>query len=148
MICPSCNKFAAYDTSEDPDFDLEAIVNGDSIEVTGTCRVVITSECCGDELREASFNIDHVFSLKDIEASAMSLGQKDKIQPYLTDLNVIEWYAEADMADVNDLKIKGQRTLTVSVPITVQGVLGNEDVASLTFEFEDGIAFADMEELV
>jgi hypothetical protein len=55
MICPSCNKFAAncIDSSE-PEIDLDVDESGN---VTGTCRIVVTSECCGDELKEANFDI-------------------------------------------------------------------------------------------
>jgi hypothetical protein len=40
MLCPSCNKFAAYDTSIDPELDLEV---GDDGVVTGTSRIVLAS---------------------------------------------------------------------------------------------------------
>ena len=53
MICPSCNKFAAYDTSAEPELDLSA-ENG---QVTGTARIILTSECCGDELKESTFEV-------------------------------------------------------------------------------------------
>ncbi len=55
MKCPSCNKFAAYDTSAEPEVDLEV---DEGAEVTGTVHIVLTSECCGDELKEAHFDVD------------------------------------------------------------------------------------------
>lgn len=75
MLCPSCNKFAAYDTSSEPEvsvgveselalpFDEKEGANKEdrdhaTARVTGDCRIVITAECCGDELKEASFEID------------------------------------------------------------------------------------------
>jgi hypothetical protein len=54
MLCPSCNKFAANDTSTDPELNLD-VENG---IVTGDARIVITSECCGDELKEATFEVE------------------------------------------------------------------------------------------
>jgi hypothetical protein len=59
MKCPSCNKFAAYDTSAEPETELEV---GDDLQVTGTIRIVLTAECCGDELKEATFKPDLDFS--------------------------------------------------------------------------------------
>ncbi len=74
MKCPSCNKFAAYDLSNEPEFELDVQAelltvekagnppvddpNHAVIQVTGTCRIVLTAECCGDELKEATFDID------------------------------------------------------------------------------------------
>ena len=59
MICPSCNKFAAYDTSSEPELDLdlsEYVLDGRKLTITGTARIVLTSACCGDELKEAQFD--------------------------------------------------------------------------------------------
>lgn len=63
--CPSCNKFAAYDSSAEPDFDVEVSAYDNendgaqqSVTLTGTIRVVLTSECCSDELKEYNFEID------------------------------------------------------------------------------------------
>ena len=82
MICPSCNKFPAYDTSSEPEVELEVdqfeYAEGEKPEgaepdadvppskdagtayVTGTARIVLTSECCGDELKEATFEVQDV----------------------------------------------------------------------------------------
>lgn len=63
MLCPSCNKFAAYDTSAEPEIELDAFAEVEkgvmeSVSVTGTVRIVLTAECCGDELKEANFDIE------------------------------------------------------------------------------------------
>jgi hypothetical protein len=55
MICPSCNKFATQSTDTEPELDLDV---DDTGTVTGTARIVITSECCGDELKEAVFDVE------------------------------------------------------------------------------------------
>src|ERR1700733_193793 len=74
MLCPSCNKFAAYDTSYEPEIDdLEVTAQVDdetkqvTVDVSGSARIVLTAECCGDELKEATFDIDLSF---DVEKSA------------------------------------------------------------------------------
>lgn len=54
MICPSCNKFAANSTDQEPEIELQC----ESGHVTGTVRIVLTSECCGEELKEANFDVD------------------------------------------------------------------------------------------
>ena len=66
MLCPSCNKFAAYDTSAEPEIDsLDVTASTDedgtvSADVSGSVRIVLTAECCGDDLKEATFDIDLV----------------------------------------------------------------------------------------
>jgi len=55
MKCPSCSKMAAYDTSAEPELDLEVDDKG---LVTGTARIVLTSKCCGDELKESTFDLE------------------------------------------------------------------------------------------
>lgn len=63
MRCPSCNKFATYDTSAEPESDgMEVTVekDGDAYKASigGQVRIVLTAECCGDELKEATFDVD------------------------------------------------------------------------------------------
>lgn len=54
MICPSCNKFAAYNTDNEPEIELQC----EAGQVTGTVRIWLTSECCGDELKETNFDVE------------------------------------------------------------------------------------------
>lgn len=77
MLCPSCNKFAAFDTSGDPEVDFEidrvedeGAGDGEDAEtgldkaievrcyITGTVRIVLTSECCSEDMKEANFDIE------------------------------------------------------------------------------------------
>jgi hypothetical protein len=53
MICPSCNKFAPNELGE-PELELDA----EAGIITGNCRIVITSGCCGDELKESNFEVE------------------------------------------------------------------------------------------
>jgi len=65
MVCPSCNKFPAYDTSTEPeveinDCDAEPVKEEPTKAVaivSGSVRIVLTSECCGEEMKEATFDI-------------------------------------------------------------------------------------------
>jgi len=70
MRCPSCNKFPALSTDTDPetdslepsdvefDHDQEKTKLEGTVNVTGDVRIVLTSECCGDEIKEANFSPD------------------------------------------------------------------------------------------
>ena len=51
MKCPSCSKFATYGLDTEPEVELESTSNEDGVEVHGTVHIVLTSECCGDELK-------------------------------------------------------------------------------------------------
>lgn len=66
MNCPSCNKFASLEMGEVEVESLE--VEHESPEkndspvhtyiVTGQVRIVRTSVCCGDEMKEATFDLE------------------------------------------------------------------------------------------
>lgn len=66
MKCPSCNKFAAQSADNEPEMDdLDLNVSYDAkkpeengVQITGSVRIVVSSECCGDELKEATFEVD------------------------------------------------------------------------------------------
>lgn len=57
MRCPSCSKFAPYEYGNAPEVELSFDFSPDSVEVNGNVRIVLTSECCGDELKESSFDV-------------------------------------------------------------------------------------------
>ena len=54
MVCPSCNKFPSFDISE-PELDSLECEGG---VVTGSVRLALTTQCCGDEVKESTFEID------------------------------------------------------------------------------------------
>lgn len=62
MRCDQCNKFAAFDLGNEPEADLQF----EDEVFTGNVRCVLTSECCGGELKEATFDVDHPVTLDDI----------------------------------------------------------------------------------
>lgn len=51
--CMSCGKLCALETQE-PEVELD--LSGTS--VVGTVRIARNSECCGDEVKEANFDVD------------------------------------------------------------------------------------------
>lgn len=121
MLCPSCNKFAAYETSAEPeieDLDITAQVDGETkdvtVDISGSARIVLTSECCGDELKEATFDID--VSLDVEKASDCTCGDA-----WMDDLE-----AEADGPELTDrqesskpktYKTGPKKGQTIQVPI-------------------------------
>lgn len=54
MRCPSCNKFVAYE-EVDPEVELSVDNEG---HVTGSVRIVNSCAYCGEELKEANFDVD------------------------------------------------------------------------------------------
>jgi hypothetical protein len=66
--CPSCSKFQSLSMDAEPEIDSQIDTRVDEegehmADITGTVKIVLTSECCGDEMKEATFDID----LQDIE---------------------------------------------------------------------------------
>ena len=69
MICPGCSKFPAFDASGEPELDLDVQFDKGNVAgkgeaavaavvVTGTARIVLTSECCGEECKETTFDVE------------------------------------------------------------------------------------------
>lgn len=120
MKCPSCNKFAAYDTSNEPEFELDVDSEletfphneGDELgenkdkataNITGTCRIVLTSECCGDELKESTFEIE----ISDVEIERFVPTEKDLSEgkkPCTCDLTELEAEGSAEIDSRMELK--------------------------------------------
>lgn len=73
MRCPSCNKFPAFSTDNEPEVEIsdcvielseaedgstETAVTSGTAVVSGTARICLTTECCGDEVKETTFDIE------------------------------------------------------------------------------------------
>lgn len=64
--CPGCNKFPTYDMSNEPEIDsLDVTVDLDekdhnkgTANISGYVRIALTSECCGEEMKEYTFDVD------------------------------------------------------------------------------------------
>lgn len=56
MRCGSCNKFVSFDSNTEP--ETEDFKVDDDGNVTGTVRIVNTCADCGEELKEASLDVE------------------------------------------------------------------------------------------
>lgn len=71
--CPGCNKFAGIE-EQDPELEREDVtfdyVEGklDSITVEIDIRIVNQSECCNDDMTEATLTLSNTFSGDDLKA--------------------------------------------------------------------------------
>jgi hypothetical protein len=74
MLCPSYNKFASQEADVEMSSELEVSEDG---SVTGEVRVVVTSGCCSDELKEANLEIDESVDIKDHEGHSLSVTADD-----------------------------------------------------------------------
>lgn len=66
LRCPSCNKFAALSADNEPEVEMDDPTydkETNTVNVTGNVRIVITAECCGDELKETTFDVDAAIEL-------------------------------------------------------------------------------------
>ena len=63
--CDSCNLFTSLNF-EDPEVESEPAIDS-SFEVTATVRIVRTSECCGEEKKEATFELS-----EDVDVDALA----------------------------------------------------------------------------
>lgn len=96
MRCPDCNKFVAYDDSNEPEAD-DADIDRDG-HVSGTVRVYLTCAECSTELKEANFDLD--VDMTEVVAAhhkAVAAAQADKLADAVAK-------AEAEGADVEKVK--------------------------------------------
>lgn len=56
MRCPSCNKFVSFDAESDPEIDGEDVDKEGN--VTASVRIVNNCADCGEELKEATFDLE------------------------------------------------------------------------------------------
>lgn len=131
MKCPSCNKFAGYDTGTEPEVELESTGDGAGVEVHGTVRIVLTSECCGDELKESTFEVSEVFDgeavLDAIMTAAETLAGED---PEIEKLDFER--GDIDLASIDwDEPSPGDFQVTDETQATVQKTLKNGTVKTV-----------------
>ena len=160
MLCPGCNKFPAYDTSAEPELDLDL----DGGEVTGSARIVLTSECCGEELKEATFDVSiNLASQLEEEIRAVE-GLPDDAE---IDLNDYELDFSEDGSELTDryqtettrvlkngtVKVEKvnpryqKRFFGVHIDVTVTATKGDK-TASVSGSFDDEAQSSAMDELV
>jgi len=71
--CQQCGNFASYDDSFEPEAD-DLEVDVDSEQIVGTVRVALVSECCGDEMKDYTFDVEH-----DITSEVIAFREKHKL---------------------------------------------------------------------
>lgn len=96
MRCPDCNKFVAYDDTNEPEAD-DADIDRDG-HVSGTVRVYLSCAECGTELKEANFDLNaDMTATVAAHHAAVAEAKADK-------LDVVVAKAEAEGADVEKVK--------------------------------------------
>lgn len=149
--CPSCNKFPSLEPGDVEVNDLE--INEDGT-VTGSVRIALTSACCGDEMREYTFSVEHQV---DLEASKFKTYARGGVpgadecvhcgtahaegtccQVALDGLDV-----EAD-GTIDETKVKGKKAWELTLEITVSD---NSLLEPVSATFKDTVLQADMEEM-
>ena len=61
MRCNECNRMASYDLDSEPEVELE--IDGDC-HISGTVRIVLTHDECGNELKEHTFDVEEDFEME------------------------------------------------------------------------------------
>lgn len=57
MRCQNCNKFTGLTFDDEPEFQDGPDIDEDG-RITGSVRIVRATECCGDEAKEAIFDVE------------------------------------------------------------------------------------------
>jgi hypothetical protein len=145
MKCPTCNKFAAYDSSTEPEveLDIEAETGdeGDDgvtgtnaaevhVSVTGTVRIVLTAACCDDELKDATFDLEMEADIKRADGCTCDL----------TAMNCNE-----ENFSMEEMRKKGKVHYKAIGSVAAACACGK---TINTWDWEDEIAASEMEELV
>lgn len=109
MRCPGCNKFPSFDTSNEPEVDLSVEDSGGAVNVTGTVRIVLTSECCSEECKDATFDVEEDIT-KAIHAAIVAAAKVAKagIEKYKTG------YDFADLPAGDSIEYEAEGTSEIS----------------------------------
>lgn len=148
MRCPSCNKFATQTIDQDePEVDLSVDEAGN---VTGTVRIVVHSECCGDELKEANFDVDVQYD-GDEHILAEHTGEGHDLEVEVTNIEATDDYQRTDRRGKpirNPRYMKHLYGYTLSAKVTCSCKEGEDAVELFTFDTQDDIAAGSMDELI
>ena len=144
-LCPSCNKFCSLDLG-DPELNdsgvdkIDETEKGVSIRVHGSIRIVRSSECCGDEIKEANFDFEedfevaghkgeegHEFEIDDGDLEATEEGGSRYKKAYYG----VSWSPEISCSCGEEVKL-----------------VAEEGKEPGTIEFSDKVAASEMDELV
>jgi Zn ribbon nucleic-acid-binding protein len=134
MRCPSCEKFTALEMGEEPEvnIDVEYDTEGKQALVSGTVRIVRNCAECGDEMKEAEFDVE-----MQIDVDGWNLTEETG-----KDVNV-----EAENVEAIEETGKGSRPKT-SYGASMDVVVKLKDKEIAREKWRDTIAASSMTELV
>jgi hypothetical protein len=145
MRCPNCQKFVSLEMQEPEVSDLNVTYTGDvayakTFSITGSVRIVRTCADCGQELKDATLDIEHDGALGE-NVSHTPEDLKRWVEKDLSDATV-----EAD--DVSSIEESGGRYAKsfFGARVAMNIRLGDETVASVAWS--DKIAASAMDEMV
>jgi hypothetical protein len=95
MLCPSCSKSAAYEIAEPEMYGLEC----DNGVVTSNVRLLLTTECCGYEVKETNFDME--LDLSDQIIDALKVAGVDPVDGF-QDWDDIECEITSESANGDD----------------------------------------------
>jgi hypothetical protein len=102
MVCPSCNKFCAFEAQE-PEADGLDI---EGTTVTGSVRLVLNSECCSEEMKEANFDVD-----LDLQDQIVDAIIAERVAVAQEELDNAKSGADAASIEAAEAKLEAAKTL-------------------------------------
>jgi hypothetical protein len=137
MQCPSCNKFAALEMQE-PEVN-ELSLDAESGVITADVRIVRNSECCGDEMKEYSFNTE-VEIPTELATKINEIAEKAKQAGTEADFDVEE-------GGIDQLEEGGGRYKKSYYGFTLTAIIKHGETTLGEVEVTDKCAASEMEEL-
>ncbi len=152
-ICQSCNKFASYDESHEPELDSMEEPDIESEQIIGNIRVCLASECCGDEMKEYNFEVEH-----DIASEVAAFRKEHKLSddiPIEGELSLeTEMTSRQETKDRNGKPIKNARYMKTFYGFSASGTMtlcaekGKKQVETeIEIAFDDDVQASCFEEL-
>lgn len=139
--CPSCNKFASLDFQDIDEPDLEVTHEYDEASkvhtyaVTGELRIVRSSSCCGDEMKEYNFEVSGEVDFNHDELPEDT--DWDDCEVSVTSMDQVE--------EGGGRYAKSYFGATLSFTVTVG--IGNPEKSEKSGEWTDKVAASFMDEL-
>lgn len=149
MRCQSCNKFVSFDTDAEPEEESQDV---DGTNFTATYRRVLQCSECGDDLKEATLELEYDFgddvktdkATDEKEAPATETEDKEEAtepETHEHEFEIESCAAEATTGSVSRRVTYGVK-LSVEVECSVEGCK-----AHATFECEESEQASSFEEL-
>ena len=152
-MCQSCNKFASYDDSHEPELESMEEPDIESEQIVGNVRVCLASACCGDEMKEYNFEVEHDIA-SEIAAfrKEHKLADDDEIEGELS--LEAEMTSRQQREDRNGKQIKNSRYMKTFYGFSASGTMklraekGKKQVETeVEVAFDDDVQASYFEEL-